>query len=333
MQEKLYYIVEGLAYKNKYGRTILSYDRMAHINSEMIAKFPLVEYLCAEVPRPPDGAERKWTLDDFEKWRERFDEGNDMNFVPTESVVDFLWTYVLPSNDTQNRINKTLRNGENLDHDDMFAYLPPASAQVVTDVCKATTGSKKFLTVEGYCNAFPGFSEYLRNLSVKGNRNKLMEGIKSYVRFEAIMTNKWDKGNETYQRLDDDMLSSGTIVTAESPQEYISQLNEVMQQVAYAYNDPRLNHIVSTIYGSKDTKHLNPRNSEHKKVLDNLTRAIELFDDVFSEVVRSDNGRKMTTIIARSNLLGMGDYFKLSNEEIENRKQSKKEKLGYKLEY
>ena len=309
MGPKIYYMIEGIAHVNQHGRTILSFDRMAHINSDQLMKFPILEYLCAPAPRSSSSGEVKshrFTIDDYKRWVKWFDGGNSMNTKPTKAVDKFMWEFVIPSDDTQNRINKDMRNGENLDHDDMFAYLPPATEEVITDSCKATTGSKKFLTIEGYANAFPGFSQYMRSLAENNNKGKLLESVKSFVRFEAIMTNRFEKAttsaNDKYQRLGESTLHSASICSTTPAIQFIHQTNEAIQQIIRSYGDEELNSIADIIY-QEPTGDLT-KSSERKRQ-DEMNNAFHRFGNVLSRVVQSDNGTKMKQIIEDANFFGM----------------------------
>ncbi len=329
MGQKLYYMIEGIAYVNGDGRTILSFDRMAHINSDQLMRFPILEYLCAPAPRSSASGEVKdhrFTIDDYKKWATLFDRGDKQNTVPTKAVDKFMWEFVIPSDDTQNRINKDLRNGENLDHDDMFAYLPPATEEVITDSCKATTGSKKFLTVEGYANVFPGFSQYMRSLAENNNKNKLMEAVKSYVRFEGILTNRFEKSttsaNDKYQRMGDSILNSATIVSTTPPIQFIDQTNQAVKEVISEYDDDELTAIGAIIY-QEPTGDLTK--APEKKRQDEMNNAFHRFGDVFSKVIQRDNGEKMKEIIQRSNFFGMPFT---TDDEKDRRKSELKKQYG-----
>lgn len=326
MQSKIYYMMEGVAAANHEGRTIMSFDRIAHINSEMLTKFPILEYITGKVPRGPTGEKAyRFTLDDYKQWVNWFDEGHpgDPNKNrPGKAVDDFMWKYVIPSDETQNRINKALRKGEELDHDDMFAYLPPATEEVVTDACKATTGSKKFLTIEGYANVFPGFSQYMRSVAENGRRSKLREAIKSYVRFEGIMTNRFEQEKDIYQRLGYSTLNSATIVSDTPPQAFIDQTNATIKEIITAYNDEELNAISDIIY--------QPRISDYatdtgRKEQDKVNKAFRDFGDVFNKVIKRDDGEKMEAIIRKANFTGM--VFKDSVEKAK-RKTAYADKLA-----
>jgi hypothetical protein len=320
MQAKLYYMIEGVAAENPQGQTILSFDRMAHINSDQLMRFPILEYLCAPVLRS-DGETHRFTIDDYKKWAEDFDGNDKMNTEPNARVDRFLWKYVIPSDDTQNRINKDMRNGENLDHDDMFAYLPPATEQIIEDSCRATTGNKKFLTVEGYANVFPGFSQYIRSLAESDlgkSKNKLKEAVKSYVRFEGITNNRYKKEEGSrLQRMDDATLKGGTIVTPlRSPLKYINELNTTVQEIVRIYDDDKLSEIADKIYNWKTGDVARYQNERDKQR--DIDFAFQEFGKHFDRVIKSDDGAKMEAVIKGANLYGMPTY--VSDEEKDLRK-------------
>lgn len=306
IQSKIYYMVEGVAAANPDGRTILSMDRMAHINSLMLGKFPILEYMTANAPREAgDKIERhRFTIDDYKDWLNIFDEGKPSNTVPTQSVDDFLWRYVIPSDDTQNRINKALRRAEELDHDDMFAYAPPASYDQITNICRTSAGSRKFLTVEGYANVFPGFSQYMYSLAKFGNADRLMEAVRSYVRFEGVITNKFEKEKgDQYQRLADTELENPPIVSDIPPVEYIGQMNSMVKKLVEYLDDPRLTELANTIYNTKVGDIARP---EEKKKQQDLNYAFDQFNPVFAEVIkRPGNRKKLLDIVNNAGLWGM----------------------------
>jgi len=329
MESKLYYIIEGAAAENPQGRTILSFDRVAHINSEMLTQFPLLEYICAGVPRK-DGKSYRFTIEDYRKWIRMWDgnPSDPSNNKPNQNVYDFLWRYILPSDQVQNRVNKVFRSGENLDHDDMFAYMPPATEGLITQGAKSVGGGgKSFFTVEGYANAFPGFSQYFRSLAENDLfRTRLVEAFKSYVRFEGIMTDKFEREQRnTYTRLDDYTLEHSTIVSDESPKEFIDQMNAMVRNLAQIYHQK---------YGDADTQALIDTielvqtktgdifsDQNEMKRQQKINNAFKTFGTKLNKVVAKDKGGLMVEIVKGANLWGMPSY--QNPWELEGRKQAK----------
>lgn len=325
MITKFYYMMEGVAAVNGSGETILPFDRIAHINSSMLTKFPILEYITAEVPRGPDGKKaHKFTLDDYKGWVNIFDEGHPEDPIrckPKKTVDEFLWKYVISSDQTLDRINKVARNMETLDHDDMYAYVPPLDEVNITNVCGTSTGNKKYLTVEGYANVIPGFSQFMRSLSENGKKEQLKQAIKSYVRFEGIVMNRYskaaDKARDNLVRFGTRTLNSPTIVSDTVPQTYMNQLNAAVQEVVAAYRDPLLNEMAAKIYAPEVRDVSTP---EGKKEQEAKNLAFEEFGKEFDRVVKKDNGAKMIAIMSQKQLIGMPEL--LTDEEKAKRKQS-----------
>ncbi|MEK7084226.1 MAG: hypothetical protein AAB932_03265, partial [Patescibacteria group bacterium] len=239
------------------------------------------------------------------------------NCEPTAKVDEFMWRYVLPSDHTQNRINKALRNAQELDHDDMFAYLPPASEQVLMDACKAFSGQRKSLTYEGYANAAPGFSQYFMSLAKNDNRYKMVQAFRSYMRFESIMMNRWMKNEDKYARMDDDLLNNGTIVSSEPPRQFMNEINSMFRKVVYAYGNKEL--IDNFELCVAKTGNISKDDNEKAKQ-DEIQYALQNFGSLFEKVMDSDGGAKMVAVVSGSQLTGMGF---MTSEERDRKKAEK----------
>jgi hypothetical protein len=305
-EAKLYFMIAGVASKNNLGKTILPYDRMAHLNSEMLTRFPILEYLCAQVPRiGPDGKTVKklrYTIDDYTNWLEYFDGGDKHNCRPTHNVTKFLWKYVMPSHETNTRINKALRHGENFDHDDMHGYLPPAAAQIVDNACRTVGGGgKHLLTSEGYMNAAAGFNEYIKTLGVNKNKGLLLQAVNSYVRFEAIMMRRWQRQSQDYFRMTDSkLLNKPCVVTPNPPKIFYAELNSLMHKIGDAYaakGDDRLKRMIDNI--QQDNRRFDIKNNKKDKaVQDSIQYDLEQFDDILQDVVKMDNADTLMKIVS-----------------------------------
>lgn len=302
IQDKVYYMIQGVAAVNSDGRTIMPFERMAQINSTYLPRFPILEYLCASVPRPPDGKRYRWTLKDYKEWAKYFDaDGSGERCRPGLNVDKFMWKYVITSDQNRTRVNKALRNGEGIDHDDYYAYLPPASVQTVTDTCQSLGGGggKKFLTVEGYKNVFPGFSQIMRTLSEKGDRNKLRDAINSYIRFEGIMFDRYEKGSHNYQRLRSPDNTNPCVASPSSPKALAGQMNTVIDQIVDAYSTApggdELRQLLDLTRMEMDENDLISKEGQDKQK--RITAAFNKIPTAFEQVVATDKGQKMEMIV------------------------------------
>ncbi len=309
MQGKLYYMIEGVAAKNPQGRTILSFDRMAHFNADMLHKLPPLEYLCArarrEDRRTGEVTSHRFTIDDYEEWIKDWDRDDPMNASPNYYVDEFMWEYVLPSDDNQNRVNKDIRNADVMDHDDMSYIIPMASTQLVDNVTRSVGGGGKHLvTIEGYANAAPGYSQFIKKLGEQGNTHKLIRALQSYVRYEAIMRKRWHREKTDYARMDAETLNASTIVSDEAPIDFFNQINGLLKKVAEAYGDPDLMRAVDLI--QTDTSTWDMGNKEQKRGQQQIQHQLEIFDQVFEKAVKIDGGQTLLALVNSTDLIGMG---------------------------
>lgn len=299
LETKVYYMVAGVVAKDPQGRAILPNDRIAHINGEMLGKFPILEYMCSKAPRlKPDGTVKgeRLNLEDYENWLNYFDGGNRHNCSPTQNVTRFIWKYMIPSEKTHTRINKALRNAEGMDHDDMHAYLPPASTNVLTDACKTVSGGgKHLLTIEGYANAVAGFDEYMKNLAKNGQKKQLAQAFCSYVRYEGILMNKYDKdGKEGFIRMDDRTLNKKCVVAPNKPIMYMKELNPLVLRVAEAYKKKGYPELLKLVKSTQqDSKNWDLSKTKDRKEQNKVEHAYNTFDNVFMRTIKTDGGDLM----------------------------------------
>lgn len=306
IQDKIYYMIEGVAAVNPEGRTIMDFDRIAHINSTYLPRFPILEYLCSGIPRQSASGEIKsyrFTLEDYKRWSKWFNMGNPDNVKPNKAVDDFMWRYAISSDQNQTRVNK-VRSFEGIDHDDMFAYITPMGVQTITDITNVSAlgGGTKPLTVEGYKNVYPGFSEYFRVLSDKGEINKLQEALAAYTRFDSIIQNRYEKNNTAYQRINGRNWDDRPCVVDphNPPAFHAQQMHNFVQKVIDAYvakgapKADKLAQTYSTTLRVIDDEHL--ATAEGKEEQENVNAAIRTLPNLIKEVTNSDGGRLMLAI-------------------------------------
>ncbi|MFA5947829.1 MAG: hypothetical protein WC806_02555 [Candidatus Gracilibacteria bacterium] len=185
-----------------------------------------------------------------------------------------------------------------LSTNDMHQYLPASNLKVI----EGTLSDPKN-TVENCINAFPGFSEYMKNLANSNNKNKLVEAILSYIRFQGIMTSKY-KPEDQFRRLDEATLNNAPIsAPGHSAREFMNQLNSAIKQIVSAYNDPSLNDYAEKIFNLQvgDPK-TNPAERQKQKL---VNKAFVKFGGRLKSVVKKDNGATMIQTIKGANLIGM----------------------------
>ena len=122
------------------------------------------------------------------------------------------------------------------------------------------------------------------------------------------MTNKFEKhqGN-LYQRLSEQVLNKGTIVTPDvPPKAFISQMNGMIYNIALEYGKTPLGQkLIETI----DTINIpvgDPSYSKGDMALQKkVDHALRGFGEVFKRTIEQDGGKKMLNVVNGSNLRGM----------------------------
>ncbi len=309
-ESKLYYMIEGVTAKNPHGHTIMGFDRIAHINSKMVANFPLLDWVCFSPSRAYQGDSHRFTLDDYEQWRKNFDGDDPMNCMPNQRVVDFIWNHGIPNDKNIIRTNKDLRNADKLDHDDMHMILPVATTSVITQACQTQGGGgKEMITKEGYCNGFAGFSQYFRTMGQHNNTDLLRTGIQSYVRFEGIMMKKYQRSAKTrYARLDEDIIDRRSVVSSYKTKWFVRDLNNLVYRVLQAYaplvpqEGNRIYRMIELMSQTPE-QWLNKTADQDKRDSDELDRYYENFDAFFKKITSVDKGQTMMQIVNGTELV------------------------------
>ena len=304
---KLYYIVEGLTAENpNTGETIMSFERLSSINSEFCNIFPMLDYLTSKsIPdkTAPEG-KRAWTLEDFKAWAKYWDAGAPMGGenMPNERVRDHMWHYALTDRKTLIRNNKGLKKAQDMDHDDAHVIIPLADSTTVERACQLLSG-QQVISQEGYANAFSGYNQYMKILGQRRDTEKLTKTIQGWVRFEAIMDNRFQKGNNGYTRLGNALWDNGSVVDEWTPRRHKEQIYSVINAIAEAYADvnPRLREIVQTM----QRKTRSTQDETEKKEQTKVQQALEDFDQELEDTVKSDGGAKMADIVSRASLRGI----------------------------
>lgn len=319
MHEKLYYLVEGVAAENQHGRTILPPDFLGVVNPGS-NQFPLLDFLVAKTKRPYwDEAEKRYKepedseegyqlgLADFRNWIKWFDEGNPQSperCKPTDFVKDFLYERVLPHEETRSRTAKGIRRAENMDHEDIPAYLPHVAVDSIESVCTRRAGGD-VLTSKAYANGFPGFNQAIKSLAKTGNKDVLKDVIKSYVRYEGIIKNRYKKHRDDLARLGEtEELSKPTVISGKPANEAIEEIRNVIEGIISVYegDHPELRSLYKLT--KKETPKFRTDQNERNKQKE-IDEAFERFNTVFEEAINSDKGERMISAIDWKNLSGL----------------------------
>jgi hypothetical protein len=305
LETKLYYIIQGVAARNPAtGEAIMSLDRLGSINGVYLNQFPIMDYITRkDVPRG-DGTSGPWTKYDYRKWCDKWDAAasHGQENEPNDAVRHHLWNYVLTDEKTIIRNNKGLRKAGDMDHDDAYAIIPLADEELIENICLSASGNTKFFTAEGYANAYPGFNHYFKTLSEKGETTKLLTGVKSFVKFNSIMSKRWKKDDSKYARIGGSFWNRPSVVDDRPTGWHKTQMETLIKNIAALYNDEKLNEIVELMHVDTDST----QDSTAKEKQNKVQGALENFSKEFDRVVRTDGGARMVSATQSANLSGMG---------------------------
>lgn len=226
-EKKLYYIVLGVA------TNLLSIESIGTLDSDHCNVLPWLDFFTqaknenkpvtltkmqSDVP-PENTGKHPFTMNDYKEMATFFDTkmpGEDENTAGI-NVKNFLWKKMLPHETTLTRTRKGSRNGDSMDHDDSHFILPLLDHEAIGRMCGSSTGRKKYFSDPGYLNGYPGFSEWMNTTAELGDDENLVRAIEAYVRFDGIISNRYDVKNEDLTRISDSVMDNGTVVDPLTP--------------------------------------------------------------------------------------------------------------------
>lgn len=307
-ENKLYYIVMGVA------TNLLALERIGDLDSDHCNQMPWLDFFTqakhedkpvtlttTQKDYPPHYG-RPFSVRDFQVMANFFENDRDdldkEKYSPGTRVKDFLWKKMLPHHTTQTRTSKGSRNAEQMDHDDAHFILPLLDYQTIINMCGSSAGDKKYFSVPGYLNGFPGFSEWMKTLAEEGNRDLLEKTILSYVNFDGIITNRYMLNDTKKQRVSDILLAGGTVVDGETPVNYHrNQIQSTILAIGRAAGKGRKwEALFDKVERSKD----DPDGSKQKKI----DSAIKDFGPELKEAIDTIGRERLFTIVRSANLKG-----------------------------
>ncbi|MFA4891697.1 MAG: hypothetical protein WC604_05130, partial [Candidatus Gracilibacteria bacterium] len=203
---------------------------------------------------------------------------------------------------------------QEMDHDDAHFIIPLADEELIDNICQNSSGSRRYFTTEGYANAYPGYNQYIKTLNKLGEKAKVMNTIRGFARFNAIMSKRCYKDKTTYGRMGPSFWNRPSVVDDRHIGWHKKQLEELTRKIAYAYSgDPGGDELVRIVdLMQTDTS------SKQKELQKQIEDAIQDFGTVFQKVIGTDGGEKMSAVVSGAGLSGMPEY--VSEEEKKMRK-------------
>lgn len=320
-ENKLFFIIAGCATR------LMPIERLGAIANDLQNKLPFLAFLADQgAKKPGQNVAGPYTVKQLKALLVEFMEDPGITkpgqkYLAGPKVKDFLWKYALTNSETETRTIKAIRNGENIDHDDAQMVIPLLDEEWAQQVCNAGAGRKKYFTVSGYLNGYPGFSEWMRTLAnsydpsnpeefKKANAAKLLMTVKAFVKYNGILTKRYRKDDDTYQRLDPEYFSKGSVVDANTPTGiHRGQLENVIRTIGEAYGISEVRHLFV------DTPDDYKRNKDTEERQKDVESAHLNFGKALTRAIQEQGIEKMVAAIQHVGLRGFGYNVDLKAQE------------------
>lgn len=326
-KHKMYYLLMGTSAKyppgDPNGRSIMGWDRVGRFISKYCNQFPAMDYFSSSNTDPKRDATtgeiftRAWVKRDFDHltrpWVERFVKTGKAD--PPSDADKFMWKEVLTSDAFQKRLEKGIRNAQNIDHDDSPYFIPALKDTEIESACAASGGETKKFTVQGYKNAYIGFGLRMRSLKDKYDEEsgfkakgqvsfenqylqKLVTTFQAYMKYDSILDNRYRRGSESrLQRFSSHDYRSGCIWDGNRAlQTYKEEMKDLIIQVARAYGEGENSDLIETPFERL------PSIKGDDKLIKKQTKiehSIENWGSAFEKMVMKDGGKKLLQIVEK----------------------------------
>ncbi|MFA5842074.1 MAG: hypothetical protein WC882_00115 [Candidatus Gracilibacteria bacterium] len=276
-EDKLFFIMEGLTAKcpsgPMQGMTLLEMDRIGEIEGKYLNSFPLLDFFTSPFEKPfhprylkgeitLEETKKVYNVEDLQAFIDMHfkDESNDNK--AGKNFSKFLWEYMIVDPRFRQRLSKGIARSQNMDHDDAHLYMPASTLEQVETFTGAFTGTQKYFTDEGYKNGYPGYNQYIISLSnrqeelqerllkggaeeldgnakkaIEETKNQMLEAVRSYYLFDAVLSGRRDKTKEGKARLGKFTYDEGAVVDRQVKiKEHKEQLDNLVKAVCDAYH-------------------------------------------------------------------------------------------------
>lgn len=265
-RDKIYYILMAVNARNDDGRTILGWERVGRFVAKYSNQFPALDYFSGSNIDPKRDLvtgelfNSAFVRSDFDsltdKWKAQ--GKSDGIFKPGDDAEAFLRNEVLTTDAVQIRLEKGIRNAQNMDHDDTPYVVANLKESEIESICASTGGETKKFTIQGYKNGYIGFGMRMNALVAKYDKErqfenagnvgysssyvqKLITAFKSYVNYDGILSNRFrKKRGSSLQRLGASDYQTGCVWDVNRPlSKYQEEMKALVGEIAtvYGYGD------------------------------------------------------------------------------------------------
>lgn len=193
-EQKMYYLIQGIAWG------ILPPDRGSALNAAYLTECPGLEYFGSKTERG-----KRPNLEDIQ-------EVAALSYDAYRIWFDNKVMKKLPQ--AGQRLNKSLTQGNSMDHDDLLAYLAYMGVQTTKNILKSQASGFS-LPQTGVLNGTVSMVNYLDGIAFNHDELKkegidteaqLVRFIGSFVAYDGILKNRMFEGDRNYFRVDGEIL-------------------------------------------------------------------------------------------------------------------------------
>ncbi|PIZ74834.1 hypothetical protein COY06_03650 [Candidatus Peregrinibacteria bacterium CG_4_10_14_0_2_um_filter_41_8] len=309
IEDKFYYLFQGLYMKNSRGETLIS-SRLMSTLSELMNKLPYLNFLIWCFPFGSDSPKGNLApeyladvLKRFELKKGRNQKNGSDRYNVTE-VNRYIWQDALMSTATINRVGRGSRGASEIDHDDAHFIIPlNRQGDMLTNVLGKQAGDRPNYTTDGLKNGVAGFNMMFAATAAAGSDDEL-EGQQRKAQSFATSNERLAEMVPAYIVFMNGLMGRVEGTTKQGPEflygtapndrkltmrEQFDEMNKIMKQVLIAYNfDAAYIHTLLN-YTDNDTAQDN-----YKK---NSNKIKDFGKEFLQKLARDDRGAKMVAII------------------------------------
>lgn len=312
-EDRIYYLLMGTNIKNSQGRTIMGWGRMGTFISKLGNNFPVLDYftdkgLKRDPKNPKKMINRAWIRSDFDEFTQEWARtAKEDGYRPSAGVREYLWKEALNSQAFQERLEKAIRNAENIDHDDTPLFIPALKEDEVESVTSNTGGNKRKFSIPGYKNSYVGFGtrvKYLmkklaheRDLKRRGYPafekpclNRITDVLRSFVRYDAVLDSRYlkNQGNKLQRLSDADYRTPCAFDPLNPIGKHQKEMQNLIGEILKKYN----------VADTDEFRYIFTRpEGLSKNIQTKAENDIKLFGRRFYDLISRDKGEKMLQVI------------------------------------
>lgn len=275
-EDKMFFLLMGVAAQNGKGETLLHLERVAELDGDYLAKVPLIEFFTSPwLPMYNSKGEKIWDaekgeykqgrpdVNTFKFWMKKYvlpeiPGGSLENLMSPDQLywkqegkqgsvfADFVRDEIAWDPWAKYRAEKASRDPSNWDHDDMDMFVQLMDEGSIEQLLRYSGGARLQVSFTGLKNSFAGLNEFIKRKIIhmneqaeKGNKEEaqkhyaeVIRMLKAFIRFDAIVSSRYEHGQTTKVRFSDDMFNSKPLCAGDNVIEFINDIRGLVKNIS-----------------------------------------------------------------------------------------------------